>query len=256
MSINYYCSGFNTENAFWPALAGQLKKDLTGTERIVYIPGSNTPEKMAKAFNKYIPAFTEHFRKIGICFDNVECITPEMGEEEAKTLVMNSNMVLMMGGNPFLQQELYTSKGLGPVLQNYNGVILGFSAGAMNMSKYIIITPCSEEYPDFDIRPGLDLNGLSIYPHNNFEGNVFPNQIDMGGEITVSSDLLKVAKEFGSFYCLQDYTREDGLTNVSLIRAFGDNVEIITDNDGKVWKVTDTDFQLVNEIEKHKHNKR
>lgn len=256
MSINYFCSGFNTENAFWTELAEQLKKDLTGTDRIVYIPGSNTPEKIEKALKKYIPAFTEHFRKIGIIFDDVECITPEMDEEEAKELVMNSNMVLMMGGNPFLQQELYSSKGLTPILQNYNGVILGFSAGAMNMSKYIIITPCSEEYPDFDIRPGLNLSGISIYPHNNFEGNIFPEQIDMGGEITVSTDLLKVAKEYEPFYCLQDHTRSDGLTNVSLIRTCGDDIQIITDNEGKVWKVTDSEFQIVNEISKEKHIKR
>ena len=138
MSINYFCSGFNTQNAFWPELARQLKKDLNGTKRIVYIPGSNTPEKIERALTKYIPIFTEHFRKIGIVFDTVECITPDTDETKAKEFVENSNMVMLMGGNPILQQELYLSKGLAPILKNYHGVILGFSAGAMNMSKYIL----------------------------------------------------------------------------------------------------------------------
>ncbi len=256
MSINYFCSGFNTENAFWPELAEQLKKDLTGTERIVYIPGSNTPEKIAKAFNKYIPAFTEHFRKIGIVFKNVECITPDMDEEEAKKLVTNSNMVMLMGGNPFLQQELYSSKGLTPILQNYSGVILGFSAGAMNMSKYIIITPCSEEYPNFDIRPGMNLSGISIYPHNNFEGDNFPDKVDAGGDITISADLLKVASEYEPFYCLQDYERENGITDVSLIRTCGDDIQIFTENSGKLWEATGSEFKLVNKISKEHHIKR
>ena len=228
MSINYFCSGFNTENAFWPELAKQLKKDLTGTERVVYIPGSGTPDKIEKALNKLIPAFTEHFKKIGIVFDNVECITPKTNEENAKELVENSNMIMLTGGNPILQQELYLSKGLVPILKNYHGVILGFSAGAMNMSKYIIITPCSDEYPDFDIRPGLNLSEISIYPHNNFEGECFPDKIDAGGDVTISNDLLKVAKEYGSFYCLQDHKRNDNLFDVSLIRTCGDDIQFLT----------------------------
>lgn len=250
MSINYFCSGFNKDNAFWPELADRLKKDLTGTKRIVYIPGSNKPEKIEKALKKSIPLFTEFFQKIGIVFDEIECITPDMNHEKAKDLVLNSNMVIMMGGNPFLQQELYISKDLGPILQNYNGVILGYSAGAMNMSKNIIITPCSEEYPDFDIRPGLNLAGISIHPHYNFEGEFFPEKIEVDGEVTIASDLLKVAKEFGKFYCLQDYTKENGLTDVSLIRTCGDQIDIMKDHDGKVWEVTEDEVILINKIEK------
>ena len=248
MSINYFCSGFNTENAFWPELARQLKKDLTGTKRIVYIPGSNTPEKNEKALTKYIPAFTEHFRKIGIKFDAVECITPNTDETKAKEFVENSDMVMLMGGNPILQQELYLSKGLKPILKNYHGVILGYSAGAMNMSKHIIITPCSDEYPDFDIRPGLNLSGISIYPHINFEGDCFPDKIDAGGDVTVSNDLLKVAGEYGSFYCIQDYERNDNLFDVSLIRTCGDDIQFLVENNGKIWEVTNTEFRLADSV--------
>ena len=154
-------------------------------------------------------------------------------------------MVMLMGGNPVLQQKLYLAKGLEPILKNYHGVILGFSAGAMNMSKYIIITPCSEEYPDFDIRPGLDLSGISIYPHNNFEGECFPDKVDAGGDVTISEDLLKIAREYGAFYCLQDYKRNDNLFDVSLIRTCGDDIQFIIENNGKVWEATGTEFRLL-----------
>lgn len=252
MSANYYCSGFNTKKAFFSELERKLKEDLSGTKRIVYIPGSNTPEKIAKAFNKYIPAFTEHFKNIGIEFENVECITPEMDPVTAQELVMDSNMVMMMGGNPFLQKELYESKGLTQILKNYNGVIMGFSAGAMNMSKYIIITPCSDEYPDFDIRPALNLDELSIYPHNNFDGDIFPEYIDMGGEITRTSDLLKVAQQFGNFYCLQDHQLADERTNVSLIRCCGNEIQIITENNGKVFEVSKDGIAITEKIKEEK----
>ena len=244
-SINYFCSGFDINNAFWPELAEQLKQDLSGNERIVYIPGSTKEQKIKKAFSVYIPAFTEHFRKIGIDFNNVECITPDTSPEESQRLVRNSNIVFLMGGNPFLQQELYTSKGLGPILQNYNGVIMGMSAGAMNMSKYIIITPCSEEYPNFDIRPGLNLSNISIYPHNNFEGKIFPEEVVQGDEITKSKDLIQVSKEYGPFYCLQDYLNKNGQTEVSIIRITEDKIDILSDNNGKVWRVLPTGFELI-----------
>ena len=110
MSANYYCSGFNTKKAFFPELERKLKEDLSGTKRIVCIPGSNTLEKIAKAFSKYIPAFTEHFKNIGIEFENVECITPDMDPELAQNLVMNSNMVMMMGGNPLSKKKKLKDK--------------------------------------------------------------------------------------------------------------------------------------------------
>lgn len=254
-SINYFCSGFDISNAFFNELEDHLKKDLKDTKRIVYIPGSTKENKIQKAINIYIPAFTEHFRKIGIEFQNVECITPDTSIEEAQRLVLDSNMVFMMGGNPFLQQELYTSKGLTPLLQNYDGVIMGMSAGAMNMSKNIIITPCSEEYPEFDIRPGLNLSNISIYPHNNFEGEIFPNEVNLGEEITKSKDLVEVAVKYGSFYCLQDYLNNEGKTQVSLIRTYGDKIEFITNNDGKIWEVSENGFKLLDTY-KEKHNNR
>lgn len=244
-SINYFCSGFDINNGFWNELAIQLKADLKNTKRIVYIPGSTKENKIEKAKNIYIPSFTKYFKKIGIEFDNVECITPITTVEDAQKLVLDSDMVFLLGGNPFLQQELYTLKGLVTILQNYDGVIMGMSAGAMNMSKYIIITPCSEEYPDFDIREGLNLSNISIYPHNNFEGTTFPKQVDLGGEITKSNDLIKVASEYGEFYCLQDYLDDYGNTRVSLIRTCGDDIQIFVNNNGKAWKVSEEGFELI-----------
>lgn len=74
----------------------------------------------------------------------------------------------------------------------------------MYMSKNIIIVPCSNEYPNFHVKEGLNLTGISIYPYNNFIGDIFPNQIVNDEEITKSEDLIKVAKEYGEFCLIQD----------------------------------------------------
>ncbi len=68
--------------------------------------------------------------------------------------------------------------------------------------------------------------------------------------MTVSKDLISVAKMYGPFYCLQDYENENGVTDVSLIRVCGDDAQIFTQNNGKVWKVTESGFLLVSEITK------
>lgn len=250
MSINYFCSGFNKENAFWDELGNKLREDLVDNKRIIYIPASNKEEKIKRVIEEKIPMFREHFEKIGIEFQEEICITPETSKDEAQRLVKESNMIMLMGGNPFHQQELLKEKGLIDLLKNYSGVILGFSAGAMNMSKYIIITPCSEEYPDFDIREGLNLSNISIYPHNNFDGDTFPEKIVLGDEVTISKDLNTVSEKYGNFYCLQDHYHDDGTTSVSLIRTTNETVEFLTDNDGKVWEVTPTSFDLVNKNKK------
>lgn len=257
MSINYFCSGFNKEQAFWKELGEKLQEDLTSTKRIVYIPGSTKIEKIDKTINEKIPVFTEHFKKIGIVFEDVKCITPKTSIEDAHDWINNSDMIMLMGGNPFLQRNLLDAKELIKPLKNYDGVIMGFSAGAMNMSKHIIITPCSDEYPEFDVRPGLNLSEISIYPHNNFEGEIYPEKVYMDDEVTTASDLNIVAKQYGNFYCLQDYTRSDNTTSVSLIRTTSNSFEILTNNDGKAWEVTPTGFELINVLNTlQKQNKR
>ena len=44
--IRYYCSGFDTSNAFGHGLGDMFKSELKDTKSIVYIPGS--PEKIEK----------------------------------------------------------------------------------------------------------------------------------------------------------------------------------------------------------------
>ena len=149
-----------------------------------------------------------------------------------------------MGGDPYKQKDLCKSLNILDDLKNYNGVMLGFSAGAMLMSKHIIITPCSEEFPDFHVEPGLDLDNISIYPHNNTSDKEYPDELVSGDEVYKKSDLLQVAKDYGKFYLLQDNLREDGLTDVSFIRCSNGNVEFYIENDGKIWEA-DKEIKLV-----------
>ena len=235
MSVYYYASGFDINNAFFPSLEKRLKEDIKDYKSIVYIPASKNLEK---TLNKYVPAFTNHFKKIGIEFKETHLLTHNTSKEKAKELVNNASFIMMLGGDPYIQKELCEYLDIVSELKKYNGVMLGMSAGAMYMSKNIIIVPCSNEYPNFHIEEGLNLTGISIYPHNNFIGDIFPKQIVNDEEITKSEDLIKVAKEYGEFYLLQDNYINETITEVSLIRIENNNIEILKDNNGRVWKCT------------------
>jgi len=241
----YYCSGFDINNAFGHGLGDMFLSELKDTKSIVYIPGS--PEKIQKAREKYVPAFTEHFKNVGIQFDSSIIITPEMNSDEAQKVVKEASFIMLMGGDPFKQKEMCEKLGLLDELKKYNGVMLGFSAGAMLMSKHIIITPCSEEYPEFHIEEGLNLDGISIYPHNNTNQEEYPNTLVVGDETYQKEDLLKVANEYGEYYLLQDYLREDCLTDVSIIKSTNSSLEFYIENDGRIWLVKPGEINLTNQ---------
>lgn len=233
--IRYYCSGFDINNAFGHGLGDMFKDELKDTKRIVYIPGGY--KKIEKAKTKYVPTFVEHFKKNGIEFEQVNLITPDLTKEQAKEMIKNASFVMLMGGDPFEQMKICEDLDILEDLKQFNGVMLGFSAGAMLMSKYMIITPCSEEYPDFHIEKGLNFDELSIYPHNNTSSEEYPDILDIGGEVYKKADLIKVASEYGNYYLLQDYQREDGLFDISIIKSKNGNIEYYTENNGKIWEV-------------------
>lgn len=234
--IRYYCSGFDINNAFGHGLGDMFKAELTDKKSIVYIPGS--PEKIEKAKTKYVPAFTEHFKRIGIEFEQSNIITPELSKEQAKEMIKSASFIMLMGGDPYKQREMCKKLDILFDLKQFNGIMLGFSAGAMLMSQYIIITPCSEEYPEFHIEEGLNFDGLSIYPHNNTSDETYPDTLVVGDETYQKEDLIKVARQYGKYYLLQDNVRENGLCDVSIIKSIDGNIEYYYENDGKIWEVS------------------
>ena len=234
----YNCRGFNINNAFGHRIGEMFRNEILNTNSIVYIPGS--PEKIEKAREKYIPAFRNHFKN------------ENMDPTEAQEQVKKASFVMLMGGDPFKQKMMCEKLGLMDILKNYQGVMLGFSAGAMLMSKYIIITPCSDEYPEFHIEEGLDLDGISIYPHNNTSNDEYPNTLVVGDETYQKEDLIKVAEQYGEYYLLQDNFREDGKVDVSIIKSYNGVIEDYTEENGKIWIASKNGILLKNNLAKTK----
>lgn len=256
--VRYYCSGYDVNDAFGHGLADMLKTELKDTKSIVYIPAGE--EKIEKVAKKYIPSFESSFEKNGIHFENTEdkaikenelikerkkrIINPEMTTAHAISILENASMIMITGGNPYILKEMCEKMGIMDTLKSYDGVMMGYSAGAMLMSEKIIITPCSDEYPEFHIEDGLNLDGISIFPHNNTSEEEYPEVLDIGGEIYRREDNIKVAKEYGEYYLLQDNENEDLSFDISIIKSIDGNLEYYTENNGKIWLATSDGIKL------------
>ena len=89
--------------------------------------------------------------------------------EDAAELVSSSDLLILSGGHVPTQAAFFRDIALDVLLQDYPGVVIGISAGSMNMAQTVYAQP--EEPgegidPDY-VRffPGLDLTEVNVLPH-------------------------------------------------------------------------------------------
>ena len=138
------------------------------------------------------------------------------------------------------------------LISSKQNTMIGTSINFELVDLFKISKECnsSEEYPDFHIEEGLNLDGISIYPHNNTNDKDYPDTLVVGDETYNKEDLIKVANQYGDYYLLQDYLRKDGFTDISLIKSTNSSIKLYTENDGKIWIAKNNGIFLLNKIEK------
>ena len=139
MSIYYFCSGFGMEHSFVNKFGELLAKDLKVRKNLVVIPCTENHEEM----DAQVSFFVAQLEEAGIVFEKQQILTKEMLQEEMRGYIKTADMIYLTGGYPFLQKDFIVDNNLGDSLREYSGVVLGISAGAMNMSKYIIMVTCA-----------------------------------------------------------------------------------------------------------------
>lgn len=86
-------------------------------------------------------------------------------KEQMISTIVNSDVLMLPGGAPDLAMKCIGEKKLRRILRSYQGVVLGYSAGAMMQLDDYHITP-DEDYPEFAWKKGLGyLKGLDIEVH-------------------------------------------------------------------------------------------
>lgn len=83
-------------------------------------------------------------------------------------MVSEANFIILAGGHVPTQNRFFAELGLRALLQNWDGVLMGISAGTMNSAEVVYAHPEleGETAPDYrKFLPGLGLTKTMVLPH-------------------------------------------------------------------------------------------
>ena len=144
-------------------------------------------------------------------------------------------MIFLSGGHVPTQNAFFQEIGLGVLLDDFPGVVVGISAGSMNCADTVYVQPEEEgeSAPEFErFAPGLGLTGVNILPHYQ---KVKDNYLD--GQRLYED--ITFADSFGQmFFVLPDgsyfYQDDDCLLLCGLGYLLRDGVMELLNPDGEV----------------------
>ena len=88
------------------------------------------------------------------------------GKENITNILKDCDLMFLCGGNTLIQNTFFNNIGLKEHLKDINSVIVGISAGSINLANNVYNSPESEE--DLKNSPylnGLELTTINIEPH-------------------------------------------------------------------------------------------
>ena len=150
----------NPENSF----ADNLRRCLPDRIRCLFI--TSAPDDQA---------FTERVaEEMRSCFVEAGFHIPELdildrrNQKDAQLLIWKSDFIILAGGHVPTQNAFFQDIGLRELIKDYQGVILGISAGTMNAADRVYVQPeePGESVPEFPrFAEGLALTDVNILPH-------------------------------------------------------------------------------------------
>lgn len=146
-------------------LIDRLKAVLPPFPRCLYICSSPDRRDLNCRFGADV---FQIFAEAGMPFSSY-AVLDGYNAGEAGHLVMNSDLIVLGGGHVPTQNAFFREIGLRDILEDYQGVVMGISAGSMNMADVVYVQPeepgesIDPEYQRF--APGLGLTDVNICPH-------------------------------------------------------------------------------------------
>lgn len=147
-----------------------LKKDIKKFDTLVFV--ASNPTGYEKTDN-YAEMTFEGLKLSGIEFKNL-IVLDERNKTKAKQLVEKADLLFLAGGHVPTQNDFFADIRLAEIIKNCHGVVMGQSAGAMNMASNVYNYPEDEsELQDPKFLKGLGLTDISVIPHfDKKKGNV------------------------------------------------------------------------------------
>lgn len=205
----YFFSGFDPETGFSAEIAGRLRASMPKPEMLLLVASS--PSWHEKT-DRYAAAFSGLFERAGISFRAVHTLDDRTSPADAPAWLRDADCIFLMGGNPMSQMAFLNAHGYGRAILQSGAVLVGLSAGAINMGKTALCVR-DEDIPDTHIYPGLAVADITVDPHFDPE-----DQAHLAELLTLSArfpiyamrDGSAIVVEGGETVCYGEITLVDG----------------------------------------------
>lgn len=191
-----------------------FQKNIDKRRRFAFV--ASEFEKIHEKTDKYFDFFLNMFEEAGIHFEEAYVVDGRMSGAEAQKAVKEADVVWLSGGDTPTQFGYFQKYGLDKILKEHDGVIIGMSAGSINMAKTAICTLSCGHYKQ-EIYEGLGCVDFSVEPHFEREN--------------VSDELLALSKEYTIYGGCDD----------GIIVCKGDEVEFY----GEIYKLSKGNIERV-----------
>ena len=150
----------NPENGFVEKLFAALPKH----PRFLFICSDPDSPYLT---DKFATEMASAFREAGMAYSDFR-VLDRRTQKDAQMLIWKSDFIILAGGHVPTQNAYFQEIGLKNLLRNYQGVVLGISAGTMNAAERVYAQPeeSGESVPEFKrFLPGLGITRFNILPH-------------------------------------------------------------------------------------------
>lgn len=183
MNTHYYFSWFN--HCLPDLLLQWLQEDIQDRQSLVMISAQPSNYEGEQIHFADIPEWT-WLNRANLIFNKSDFIDYRMQKEEAQQLIQNASVLFMCGGDPVQQSELMAEYELADLIKNSDAVILGASAGALNMSAKWVTSKQAGQQVDIDsVYDGLGFDPFAYESHSKrdyasfVQGYLFPLSEEM-----------------------------------------------------------------------------
>ena len=144
-------------------MAEYILKNIDNSYSMIFI---NAPGLGGEEY--YLSEILKCFNKLEINFENILYRDENTSKQELSNFIKVNEQIMyfLMGGNPYTQLKIIKGLNLEEKIKNHDDIVIGFCAGAINLSKYSIITS-DEDFDKPDSYYGIGRENICIEPHYN-----------------------------------------------------------------------------------------
>ena len=176
--------------------------------------------------DKFAHEMAAAFEEAGMVFSDFQ-ILDRRTQSDAQLLIWKSDFIILAGGHVPTQDQFFQEISLKDLLKNYQGVVMGISAGTMNAAERVYVQPEEEgeSMPEFQrFLPGLGITHVNVLPHYQqvkdyyldgkrlFEDITYADSYGENFYVFVDGTYLLVddgvTTLYGEAYCLRDGVME------------------------------------------------